>query len=76
MESLLTRNKNPYKITSINVDNIHCNKEETYGTLSKHIIMLVDITMEDSETFQLNFYWSRRQYADFYTVPAGRNFAS
>ena len=32
--------------------------------------------MEVSEYFQLNFDWSRRQYADFYTVSAGRNFAS
>ena len=76
MESLLTRNKYPSKSISINVDNIHCNKEETYGTVSNHIIVLGDTTLEDSETIQLNFDWSRRQYADFYTVSAGRNFAS
>ena len=34
--------------------------------------------MEDSETFQLNFDWFRRQYfipyADLYIVTAGRKF--
>ena len=40
--------------------------------------MLVDTTMQDSETFQLNFDWFCRQSlipdADLYTVSAGRNF--
>ena len=79
MESLLTRNKYPCKSTSINVDTFYCN-ENTYGTLSRHLILLVDTTMEDSETFRFNFDCFCRQYfipdADIYTVSAERNFAS
>ena len=39
---------------------------------------MVNTTMEDSGTFQLNFDWFRRQYiipdADLWTFSAGRNF--